>query len=125
MLDNVGLNDLLGLTTLIIRQAAERNAMQYQDILQSWACRFVDPKTVRHDKPLDNHEVREEMKAIASKLRRFSYSWIAAWLKNASYQINDERLCRFEKLKVPVKQPKKRRLWINNVSCVSDDRQTL
>lgn len=33
----------------------------------------VDPKTVRRDQPPDNPEVREEMKAIASKRRRFGY----------------------------------------------------
>jgi len=33
----------------------------------------VDPKTVRRDKPPDNPEGRKEMKAIASKRRRFGY----------------------------------------------------
>jgi putative transposase len=49
--------------------------MRDHDISQRRACRLVgvDPKTVRRDQPLDNPEVREEMKAIASKRRRFGY----------------------------------------------------
>jgi putative transposase len=45
------------------------------NISQRRACRLVgvDPKTVRRDHPPDNPEVREEMKAIASKRRRFGY----------------------------------------------------
>jgi hypothetical protein len=41
----------------------------------------VDPKTVRRDKPPDNPEVREEMKAIASKRRRFGYRRIGMLLE--------------------------------------------
>jgi len=50
-----------------VRRAVARKAMRDHDISQRRACRLVgvDPKTVRHDKPPDNPEVREEMKAIA------------------------------------------------------------
>ena len=56
-----------------VRRAAARKAMRDHDISQRRACRLigVDPKTVRRDHPPDNPEVREEMKAIASKRRRF------------------------------------------------------
>lgn len=33
----------------------------------------VDPKTVRRDRPPDNPEIREEMRKIAEKRRRFGY----------------------------------------------------
>ena len=42
-------------------------------------------------------------------------------LRDASWQVNDkrvERLWRREGLKVPTKQPKKARLWLNDGSCV-------
>jgi hypothetical protein len=44
-----------------------------QGIAQQCTRGGVDPKTVRHDNSPDNPEVREEMKAIASKRRRFGY----------------------------------------------------
>jgi putative transposase len=52
---------------------ASRKTMRDCDTSQRWACRLVgvDPKTVRRDHPPDIPEVREEMKAIASKRPRF------------------------------------------------------
>ena len=49
----------------------------------SMCCRAtgVDPKTVRRDQPPDNPEVREEMKAIASKRRRFGHRRIGVLLE--------------------------------------------
>ena len=52
---------------------------------------------------------------------RYGYSRIAALLRDAGWQVNDkrvERLWRREGLKVPMKQPKKGRLWLNDGSCV-------
>ena len=52
---------------------------------------------------------------------RYGYRRIAALLRDAGWQINDkrvERLWRREGLKVPYKQPKRRRLWLNDGSCV-------
>ena len=54
-------------------------------------------------------------------LNRYGYRRVAALLRDASWQVNDkrvERLWRREKLKVPMKQPKKGRLWLNDGSCV-------
>jgi putative transposase len=66
-----------------VRRAAARKAMRDHDISQRRACRLVgvDPKTVRRDQPPDNPEVREEMKAIASKRRRFGYRRIGVLLE--------------------------------------------
>ncbi len=52
---------------------------------------------------------------------RYGYRRIAALLRAAGWQVNDkrvERLWRREGLKVPMKQPKKGRLWLNHGSCV-------
>ena len=51
---------------------------------------------------------------------RYGYRRIAALLRDAGWQVNDkriERLWRREGLKVPMKQPKKGRLWLNDGSC--------
>ena len=52
---------------------------------------------------------------------RYGYRRVAALLRDAGWQVNDkrvERLWRREGLKVPQKQPKKGRLWLNDGSCV-------
>ena len=51
----------------------------------------------------------------------YGYRRIAALLRDDGWQVNDkriERLWRREGLKVPMKQPKKGRLWLNDGSCV-------
>jgi len=79
-----------------VRRAAARKAMRDYDILQRRACRLVgvDPKTVRRDQPPDNPEVREEMKAIASKRRRFGYRRIGVLLERKGRIMNHKKLYR-------------------------------
>ncbi len=63
----------------------------------------------------------EDMIELARQYGRYGYRRIAALLRDAGWQINDkrvERLWRREGLKVPVKQPKKGRLWFNDGSCL-------
>ena len=57
--------------------------MRDHDISQRRACRLVgvDPKTVRLKRPPDCLEIREEMKEIAGKQRRFSYRRISVLLE--------------------------------------------
>jgi putative transposase len=48
---------------------------------------------------------------------RYSYRRVAALLRDVGWQVSDgriERLWRREGLKVPMKQPKKGRLWLYN-----------
>ena len=52
---------------------------------------------------------------------RYGYRRIAALLREAGRSVSDgriDRLWRREGLKVPAKQPKKGRLWLNDGSCV-------
>ena len=66
------------------------------DISQRRACKLVgvDPKTVRRDKPLDSPEVRKEMKAVASKRRRFGYRRIGVLLERKGMFMNHKKLYR-------------------------------
>jgi hypothetical protein len=69
----------------------------------------------------DEAQLVEDMIALTRKFGRFGYRTIAVMLRRASCEINDkrvERLWRREGLKVPMKQPKKGRLWLNDGSCV-------
>lgn len=52
---------------------------------------------------------------------RYGYRRVAALLRDAGWQVNDKRvecLWRREGLKVPMKQPKKGQLWLNEESCI-------
>ncbi len=68
--------------------------MRDHDISQRRACRLVgvDPKTVRRDQAPDNPEVREEMKAIASKRLRFGYRRIGVLLERKGMFMNHEAI---------------------------------
>ena len=62
-----------------------------------------------------------KMVELASKYGRYGYRRITAMLRQKGWQVNHkrgERLWRIEGLKVPQKQPKRRRLWLNGGSCV-------
>ena len=58
---------------------------------------------------------------LATQYGRYGYRRITAMLRQDSWQVNHkkvERIWRREGLKVPQKQPKRRRLWLNDGSCV-------
>ncbi|SFA39739.1 Transposase InsO and inactivated derivatives [Paracoccus halophilus] len=58
---------------------------------------------------------------LARQYGRYGYRRIAALLRDAGWRVNDkrvERLWRRGGLKVPTKQPKKGRLWLNDGPCV-------
>jgi transposase InsO family protein len=58
---------------------------------------------------------------LATKYGRYGYRRITALLNEESWQVNHkrvERIWRKEGLKVPKKQPKRGRLWLNDGSCI-------
>ncbi|AXT34708.1 IS3 family transposase [Phaeobacter sp. LSS9] len=69
----------------------------------------------------DEDRLVADMIELTRQYGRYGYRRIAALLRDAGWQVNDkrvERLWRREGLKVPMKQPKKGRLWLNDGSCV-------
>ena len=59
--------------------------------------------------------------AFATEYGRYGYRRIAAMLRDAGWVVNIkrvERIWRREGLKVPQKQPKRGRLWLNDGSCI-------
>jgi transposase InsO family protein len=61
------------------------------------------------------------MVALASEYGRYVYRRITALLRHDGWRVNHkriERLWRREGLKVPQKQPKRGRLWLNDGSCL-------
>ena len=58
---------------------------------------------------------------LARQYGRYGYRKITALLRRAGWLVNDkrvERIWRREGLKVPAKQPKRGRLWLNDGSCI-------
>ncbi|MDP7357029.1 MAG: IS3 family transposase [Pseudomonadales bacterium] len=69
----------------------------------------------------DEDRLVADMIELTRQYGRYGYRRIAALLRDAGWQVNDkrvERLWRREGLKVPMKQPKKGRLWLTDGSCV-------
>jgi putative transposase len=61
------------------------------------------------------------MVELASQYGRYGYRRITALLRHEGWRVNHkrvERIWRREGLKVPAKQPKRGRLWLNDGSCV-------
>lgn len=69
----------------------------------------------------DEEPLREDIIKLAGKYGRYGYRRITALLQQVGWKINHkrvERIWREEGLKVPKKQPKRGRLWLNDGSCV-------
>ena len=68
--------------------------MRDHDISQRPAYRLVgvDPKAVRRDKPPDNPEVREQMKAIGAVRRRFGHLRIGVLLQPKGMIMDPKKL---------------------------------
>jgi putative transposase len=63
----------------------------------------------------------ERIIALATQYGRYGYRRITAMLRQEGWQVNHkrvERIWRREGLKVPQKQPKRGRLWLNDGSCI-------
>jgi putative transposase len=61
------------------------------------------------------------MVELATQYGRYGYRRVGALLRAEGFRVNHkrvERLWRREGLKVPARQPKRRRLWLNDGSCV-------
>ena len=71
--------------------------------------------------PDDEPKLVQRMVELATQYGRYGYRRITAMLRKERFKVNHkrvERLWRREGLKVPKKQPKRRRLWLNDGSCV-------
>ena len=74
-----------------------------------------------HSKGIDEDALRADLIRLASQYGRYGYRRIHALLQIEGWRVNHkriERLWREEGLKVPQKQPKKGRLYLNDGSCI-------
>jgi len=71
--------------------------------------------------PDDEAALTADIIELARQYGRYGYRRITKMLRTAGWSVNKkrvERLWRREGLKVPRKQPKRRRLWLNDGSCI-------
>jgi putative transposase len=106
------------------RQAVEQ-VQAVMDVSERRVCRVLgQPRsTERYKKRIaeDEEILRARMVALACDYGRYGYRRITAMLRQEGWQVNHkrvERLWRREGLKVPAKQPKRGRLWLNDGSIV-------
>jgi putative transposase len=85
---------------------------------------FQQPRATQRyipKKPEDEEFLRTAVITLAKEYGRYGYRIIAGMLRLQDWQVNPkrvERIWRAEGLKVPMKQPKRRRLWLNDGSCI-------
>jgi hypothetical protein len=71
--------------------------------------------------PEDEAALTADIVALAIQYGRYGYRRITAMLRSAGWTVNlkrVERIWRREGLKVPARQPKRSRLWLNDGSCI-------
>ncbi len=72
--------------------------------------------------PSDEEQLTGDIVALATRYGRYGYRRITALLNNEyGWRVNHkrvERIWRKEGLKIPKKQPKRKRLWLNDGSCI-------
>ena len=69
----------------------------------------------------DEPALREQIVALATQYGRYGYRRVTALLQREGWRVNHkrvERIWRQEGLKVPHRQPKRKRLWLNDGSCI-------
>lgn len=95
------------------------------DVSERRACRVLhQPRATQRRAahvPADEPRLIGRMTSLAQSYGRYGYRRITAMLRVEGWRVNHkriERLWRCEGLKVPQKQPKRGRLWLNDGSCV-------
>jgi putative transposase len=95
--------------------ASERRACKVLEQARATQRRNLSP-------PSDEKQLTDDIIALPTRYGRYGYRRITALLNNEhGWRVNHkrvERIWRKEGLKVPKKQPKRGRLWLNDGSCI-------
>jgi putative transposase len=102
-----------------------RNSLGREQVSERRVCRVLGQPRATHRRqqyvPDDEPRLIREMVGLATQYGRYGYRRVTKLLHRRGWRVNHkriERLWRQEGLKVPQKQPKRRRLWFNDGSCV-------
>ena len=98
-----------------------KQVIDAMDISERRACWVLQqPRSTQRNKkviPDDKELSRAKVIELASKYGRYGYRRVTALLRNQGWIVNHKRvewIWREEGLKVPQKQPKRGRLWLND-----------
>ena len=99
--------------------------METFGVSERFACRILGQHRSTQRKiaktPDDEAALIADIVELATRYGRYGYRRITALLREAGWVVNFkrvERIWRREGLKVPHKQPKRGRLWLNDGSCI-------
>jgi len=99
--------------------------MQVHAVSERRACLVLDqPRTTQRYSPIirdDEDALTAAIIRLAGQYGRYGYRRVTALLRAEGWHVNHKRVARIwrrEGLKVPQKQPKRGRLWLNDVSCI-------
>jgi len=102
-----------------------KDIIQQLKVSERRACKVLGQpvSTQRHVFKVKSDEdaLRSRIIELATQYGRYGYRMITDLLKTEGWRINHkrvERIWRQEGLKVPQKQPKRKRLWLNDGSCI-------
>jgi transposase InsO family protein len=101
------------------------SACEALTVSQRRACRVIKQNRATQRKVINVSSEEEQLIAriieLATRYGRYGYRRITAMLRQENWLVNHkrvERIWRMEGLKVPKKQPKRGRLWLNDGSCI-------
>jgi len=107
------------------RREAVRQVQEALEVSERRACRVIGQSrtTQRYNQRSADDEERltHRVVELAGEYGRYGYRRVTAMLQNDGWSVNHkrvERIWRREGLKVPQKQPKRGRLWLNDGSIV-------
>jgi len=102
-----------------------RDSLGHAEVSERRACRVLGQSraTQRRNAHVaaDEPKLVRRMADLACEYGRYGYRRVGALLRSEGFAVNHKRvrrLWRREGLKVPSRQPKRRRLWLNGGSCV-------
>ncbi len=95
------------------------------EVSERRACKVLSqPRSSQRYEPVESDyekALTEQIVELATQYGRYGYRRISALLRHEGWNVNHkkvERIWRREGLKVPQKQPKRGRLWLNDGSCI-------
>ncbi|WP_333836029.1 IS3 family transposase [Novosphingobium sp.] len=107
------------------RRAGVRHVQAVLGVSERHACRTLgQPRSTQRKVrvvPADEAALTDAVVSLAAEYGRYGYRRVTALLRAEGWQVNAkrvERIWRREGLKVPRRQPKRGRLWLNDGSCV-------
>jgi putative transposase len=101
------------------------HVQKQMDVSERRACRVLkQPRSTQRYVPRvreDEERLTARVIALASEYGRYGYRRVTGLIRNEGWIVNPkrvERIWKREGLKVPAKQPKRGRLWLNDGSCI-------